>query len=73
MAVLTERRTMAKKKAVPDDRVTILNLKGSHEEKRVIDQCSEETGVPTSTIVRRGVAMWFKSRGYEPPKGWPGK
>ena len=56
-----------------DDRVTLLNLKGSEEEKDALNSASKETGVPLSLIARRGMAMWFKSRGLTPPANWVGK
>ncbi len=51
-------------------RVTLLNLKGSEEERDFIRSMSDDSGVSASEIVRRGLAMWATKRGYTPPKGW---
>lgn len=65
---------MAKKAAaVPepaDPRVTLLNLKGTEEEKEALRQASQKTGVSTSEITRRGISMWMTKRGLVPPDGW---
>jgi hypothetical protein len=64
----------AKPKKLPnDDRVTLLNLKGSPEEKAVLDDAIAETGVSLSVMTRRGLAMWLKSRNLTPPASWVGK
>lgn len=50
--------------------VTLLNLKGSPADRAMLQQLSRLTGVPVSEIARRGLAMWARSRGFEPPPGW---
>ncbi len=58
----------------PDpSRVTVINVKGSDEERAFMQEMSRDTGVSISEIVRRGVAMWAASRGFSPPADWKGK
>lgn len=64
---------MAKRPAPPpepteEDRVTVLNVKGSVAEREGIRAISRASGVPISEIARRGIAMWAKKRGL---KGLP--
>lgn len=71
---------MAKKKAVsppppePDeDRVTILNLKGSVADRDYLRSVVKKTGVPAATIARRSMAAWVRQTyGIEPPASWLG-
>jgi hypothetical protein len=72
-----EAATMAKKKKAvspaEDERVTLLNLKGSEAERNYLRSLSQITGVPASEIARRGMAMWAKKRGVlAPPADWVG-
>jgi len=78
MTVAVASEPMARKAAPPPpepepDRVTIINLKGSPAERDHLKRVSRNTGVPISEIVRRGSAMWMKSRGEGVPEGWEGK
>jgi hypothetical protein len=67
---------MAKKKAtvraVKEERVTLLNLKGSVKEKDYLTQLSHETGVPLSEIARRSIAMWATGRRQPVLEEWRG-
>lgn len=69
--------TMAKKKAPeptpPEERVTVLNLKGSPHERASLQRLSRITGVPASEIARRGMALWATQRGIKAlPEEWSG-
>jgi hypothetical protein len=65
---------MAKKRAAqptgPDARVTVLNVKGSVQERDYLHQLSRSTGVSAAEIARRGIALWAKKRGYATPADW---
>ncbi len=69
--------TMAKKKVKEpvelDERVTVLNLKGSVKERDYLKNVSRITGVPAAEIARRGIAMWIVKRDVPPPPSdWMG-
>lgn len=51
-------------------RVTLVNLKGTEEEREWLQHLSRVTGVTLSEIARRGVALFAVSRGVKPPDGW---
>ena len=69
---------MGKRKAVPppdvqpekDNRVTVLNLKGTREYKQWLDELSEFSHMPTSTLFDVSIADWAKRQGFSktPPK-----
>jgi len=67
---------MAKKSAKPPEkpssevvRLSVLNLKGSPEYRDWLSSLSEQSLIPTATIVRDALAKWAKDRGYAaPPK-----
>ncbi len=68
---------MAKKKASvpppPEERVTVLNMKGSPADRNYLRSLSRLTGVPAAEIARRGIAMWASQRGVlAPPADWVG-
>lgn len=67
---------MAKKKTTgpaEEERVTVLNLKGSVAERNYLRSLSRITGVPAAEIARRGMAMWAAQRGVlAPPADWVG-
>lgn len=72
---LLEDEAMAKasKPPPPEERVTLLNFKGSLDERAALEEIRKETGVSLTEMARRGMAMWIISRGLEPPEGWAGK
>jgi hypothetical protein len=71
MLAATREEQMAKKKAVPPPRVTLINLKGTRAEKDFLDRLSRITGVPISEIARRGMARWAVEDGrLAPPEDW---
>jgi hypothetical protein len=51
------------------DRVTIVNLKGSMEQREWLDHIARETMIPASRIVRAALSAWAKKRGYPPMPG----
>ena len=54
-----------------DERVTLLNLKGTPAERDLLAEVSRKTGVPLTTIARRGIAMWIASQAkMKAPEGW---
>jgi hypothetical protein len=68
---------MAKKRKKPEpaaeaERVSLINLKGTSEERAFLRDLSRKTGVPIATIVRRGAALWAASRGgsLQAPADW---
>ena len=80
MLAISNEVPMAKKKstppgpAEPENRVTVANVKGSEAERDYLKALNRETGVPVAEIIRRGVAMWAKSRGLKnAPADWVGK
>lgn len=51
--------------------VPIVNLKGNEAERDWLRALVRKTGVPASTIVRRGIAMWAQANtAIEPPEDW---
>lgn len=64
---------MSKKREVPKtisaERLTVLSLKGSPEYRDALNELSELSRIPVSTIVRDAIADWAKTRNLPaPPK-----
>ena len=51
-------------------RTTVVNLKGSIEQREAIESVSRRTGIPAATIVRRALHLWLTSNGHP---GFPGE
>jgi hypothetical protein len=54
-------------KALPEERATVINLKGSDEMVAWLEYAHETTHIPKTQIVRLGVAAWAKQAGLRPP------
>jgi hypothetical protein len=50
-------------------RVTVINLKGSIEQREHLEKVSRKTMVPASRIVRAGIDMWMRQNGHPPFPG----
>ena len=65
---------MAKKKATvktkpSTTRLSVLNLKGSPDYRDWLNEISDQSLIPVTSIMRNAVAKWAKERGYrEPPE-----
>lgn len=64
---------MAKKKASPtpdpDDRVSVINLKGSRRYRDWLNGITEKTHIPAAAIVRLALKAWSKAnKHHEPPE-----
>ena len=51
----------------PDDRMTIVNLKGSSEYSEWLDAVHEKTHIPKAAIFRLAVVEWAKQNGHPAP------
>lgn len=70
-ATTLEPEPMTKKTAKPpDDRVTLINLKGDAGERKELEAFLTATGLSLSEATRRGLATLMVKRGHKPPKGW---
>jgi hypothetical protein len=63
------RKKKPEPKPDPHGRVTIVNLKGSMEQREWLDHIARETMIPASRIVRAALSAWAKKRGYPPMPG----
>lgn len=58
----------SKKDAIPpDERVTIVNLKGSAEYAEWLESIHKKTHIPKSTLIRLGMAEWAAKNGHSRP------
>jgi Ribbon-helix-helix domain len=50
-------------------RVTVINLKGTIEQREHLEKVSRKTMVPASRIVRAGIDLWMRQNGHSPFPG----
>ena len=50
-------------------RVTVINLKGTPEQREYVEKLSRKTMIPASRIVRAALDLWAKQNGHP---GFPG-
>ncbi len=50
-----------------DDRVAIINLKGSRQYADWLDEANKKTHIAKATIVRLAIKDWAKNNGLVPP------
>jgi hypothetical protein len=67
MARPKKRSRKVSKAPTTDERIAIVQIKGSQEYAAWLERLHKKTMVPKVSMFRAGIALWAKQNGHEPP------